>query len=64
MGWLGKTSLVRLEQRLAGGEGGSWGALWGNIKQGGGNNKWQVLIQGCAFMFPEELGGREPGGVW
>lgn len=54
---------MRLEQRLAGGEGGSWAALWGTIKQGGGNNKWQVLIQGCAFMLPEELGGREPGGV-
>ena len=54
---------MRLEQRLAGGEGGSWAALSGNIKQGGGNSKCQVPIQGCTFMFPEELGGREPGRV-
>ena len=48
---------------LEGGEGRSWAALWGDIKQGGGNNRCQLLIQECASVFPEKLEGREPGRV-
>lgn len=67
LGWAGG-SLVHRRLReglcgLDGGEGGSWAALWGDLKQGGGNNRCQLLIQECAFMFPEKLGGREPGRV-
>ena len=44
---------------LEGGEGGSWAALWGDIKQGEATR--QLLIPECAFVFPEKLEGRELG---